>query len=157
DGWINVGAANQANWLKLVTALEHPELDDDPRFGANDRRMANLPALVEALTPLFEARTTADWLARFEAVGLPAGPVLDVMQMHADPQTLAREMVLDTDHPTLGRVQSLGHPVKYSATPVEVNRAAPLFGQHSREVLAELGYDEAAIESLVAEGAVVAA
>ena len=157
DGWINVGAANQANWEKLVKALDEPGLADDPRYAGNDRRMRNLDALVADLTPLFRGRSTTDWLARFDAVGLPAGPVLDVEQMHRDPQTLAREMVVEVAHRDLGAVSTLGHPVKYSATPAEIARGAPVLGEHSRAVLAEAGFDAARIEALVASGAVVAA
>ena len=101
DGWITVGAANQANWLKMLQAIEAPELEDDPRFATNDGRMANLAELVGALDATFRRKTSADWLARFEAAGLPAGPVLDVGEMHRDPQALARAMVTQAPHSRL--------------------------------------------------------
>lgn len=154
DGWINVGASNQATWLKLVAALEAPALASDTRFESNAARMANLPALVELLSPIFKRRTTAAWLAIFEAASMPAGPVLSIGEMLADPQTLARAMVVETDHATLGPVKTLGAPVKFSDTPSAVARAAPMLGQHTNEVLAELGYTAAEIESLRASGAV---
>jgi crotonobetainyl-CoA:carnitine CoA-transferase CaiB-like acyl-CoA transferase len=153
DGWINVGASNQATWLKLVAALEAPALDDDPRFASNAARMANLPALVEILAPLFKGRTTSAWLAIFDAVNMPAGPVLSIGEMLADPQTLARAMVVETDHATLGPVKTLGAPVKFSETPSSVTRAAPTLGQHTNDVLAELGYTIAEIEDLRTSGA----
>src|SRR6202521_3039066 len=84
DGWITVGAANQGNWLRLLEALGAPELGDDPRFANNADRMRNLPALQEALTPLFKARTSADWLHRLEEAGVPAGPLVVVGQTPAD-------------------------------------------------------------------------
>ena len=96
DGWITVGAANQGNWLRLLDALEAPQLRDDPRFSTNADRMRNLEALAAALTPLFQCRSSTDWLRRLERAGVPAGPVLDVAQMHADPQALAREMIVET-------------------------------------------------------------
>jgi len=154
DGWINVGASNQATWLKLVDALGAPALADDIRFESNAARMANLPALVELLSPMFKRRTTAAWLAIFDAASMPAGPVLSIGEMLADPQTLARAMVVETDHTTLGPVKTLGAPVKFSDTPSTVARAAPTLGQHTDEVLAELGYRAAEIESLRASGAV---
>ncbi len=154
DCWINVGAANQAAWLKLVACLDAPELAADPRFADNAARMANLAALVAALDPHLRTRTTAEWLAIFEKAGMPAGPVLSIGEMLADPQTRARGMVVETDHPVLGRVKTLGAPVKFSDTPAEVTRAAPLLGQHSREVLGEIGFSAAEIESFAASGAV---
>jgi crotonobetainyl-CoA:carnitine CoA-transferase CaiB-like acyl-CoA transferase len=156
DGWITLGAANQANWLKLVDLIEAPELGDDPRFADNHGRITHRVELAEALAPIIRVRTSADWLARLEAVGVPAGPVLDVAEMHRDPQTLAREMVTEAPHTRLGPVKTLGAPVKFSATPGGVTRGAPLLGEHTREVLAEHGYSEDEVEALIAEGAVVA-
>jgi len=157
DGWITLGAANQANWVKLIEVLDAAHLASDPRFVTNSARKANLLALNAALGPLFEQRTSADWLTRLEAAGVPAGPVLDVMQMHADPQTRAREMVVEVAHRRLGKTKSLGAPVKFSATPSAVRFGAPVLGQDTREVLREHGYADAEIDALVAAGVVIAA
>jgi crotonobetainyl-CoA:carnitine CoA-transferase CaiB-like acyl-CoA transferase len=154
DGWITVGAANQGNWLRLLEALGAPELGDDPRFANNADRMRNLPALEAALTPLFKRRTSAEWLRRLEEAGVPAGPVLDVGQMHTDPQALAREMIVETMHPTAGKVASLGLPIKFSETPGSVRRAAPVLGQHTREVLREHGFSDAEADQIAAVGAI---
>jgi crotonobetainyl-CoA:carnitine CoA-transferase CaiB-like acyl-CoA transferase len=154
DGWITVGAANQENWLRLLEALEAPELRDDPRFAANAERMRNLSTLTDTLSPLFRRRSVSEWLRRLEDCGVPAGPVLDIAQMHTDPQALAREMIVETEHPTAGPVKSIGLPIKFSETPGGVRRAAPLFGQHTGEVLQELGYSDSEIEELAKLGAV---
>jgi crotonobetainyl-CoA:carnitine CoA-transferase CaiB-like acyl-CoA transferase len=154
DGWITVGAANQENWLRLLQALEAPELGGDPRFENNAQRMGNLPALVEALTPLFQRRTVAEWLRRLEAAGVPAGPVLDIAQMHADPQALAREMIVETTHPRAGQVKAIGLPIKFSETPGSVRSAAPVFGQHTAEVLREHGFSDSEIDHMAAQGAI---
>jgi len=154
DGWITVGAANQGNWLRLLEALEAPELGYDPRFANNAERMRNLSALNAALTPLFRQRSSAEWLRSLEEAGVPAGPVLDVNQMHADPQTLAREMIVETAHPKAGRVRAIGLPIKFSDTPGDTRRAAPLLGQHTREVLRDHGFSDTQINQMAALGAI---
>jgi crotonobetainyl-CoA:carnitine CoA-transferase CaiB-like acyl-CoA transferase len=157
DGWINVGAANQRNWEKLADAIGAEALKSDPRFKNNADRMANLAALTALLDERFRTRATADWLDRLEAAGVPAGPVLSVAEMHADPQTRARDMVVRVEHSGVGPVETIGAPVKFSATPASVRRGAPRFGEHTVEVLRGLGYDQAAIANLLDAGAVAAA
>jgi crotonobetainyl-CoA:carnitine CoA-transferase CaiB-like acyl-CoA transferase len=149
DGWITVGAANQRNWERLCAILDAPELLADPRFATNADRMAHREELAEGLAGHFRDRASADWLERLEAGGVPAGPVLDVRQMHADPQTRAREMVVGVDHPTAGRVETIGLPVKFSETPGGVRRPAPRLGEHTVEVLTELGIDPADAEAML--------
>ena len=157
DGWITVGAANQANWERLLAVVGEPELASDPRFADNAARMANREALAARLAERFLARATADWLAALEEAGVPAGPVLSIAEMQRDPQTLAREMVPEVPHGRLGAVRTLGTPVKFSGTPAGLRRGAPLYGQHSREVLADYGWSAEEIAGLIAEGAVIAA
>jgi crotonobetainyl-CoA:carnitine CoA-transferase CaiB-like acyl-CoA transferase len=154
DGWITVGAANQPNWLRLLDALEAPQLGKDARFAENAGRMNHLAELTEALTPFFESRSSAEWLERLQKAGVPAGPVLDIRQMHTDPQALAREMIVETDHPTAGKVKSIGLPIKFSETPGVVTRPAPRFGQDTREILRGAGFSDAEIDRMVETGAV---
>jgi crotonobetainyl-CoA:carnitine CoA-transferase CaiB-like acyl-CoA transferase len=154
DGWITVGAANQGNWLRLVEALEAPDLRDDPSFATNADRMRNLEMLTATLTPLFKRRSSAEWLRRLEQAGVPAGPVLEVGQMHGDPQALAREMIVQTEHPTAGPVKAIGLPIKFSDTPGGVRRSAPLFGQDTREILRDHSFSDAEIEQLAEQGAI---
>ena len=155
DGWINIGAANQANWLRLVEVIDMPELADDARFVDNAMRMKNLTALVEILSERFKQRRTVDWLARLEAVGVPASPVLSIGDMLEDPQVIARDMVVEVPHSRLGQTRALGSPVKFSLTPTRISRGAPLLGEHTREILAEYGYDNGEIEALAAAGDVI--
>jgi crotonobetainyl-CoA:carnitine CoA-transferase CaiB-like acyl-CoA transferase len=154
DGWITVGAANQTNWLRMLKATGLDALAEDPRFAHNRDRMANRLELAATLAPTFRERSSADWLARLETEGVPAGPVLDVKAMHRDPQTLAREMVVEVDHARVGPMKTLGLPVKFSETPGRVHGPAPLLGEHSRAILTEAGYDAAAIDDLIARGIV---
>ncbi len=150
DGWINIGAANQANWERLIDLIGASNLNDDPRFATNNARMSNLDVLTEMLTPYFQTKTTDEWLAVLEGGGVPAGPVLSITEMHADPQARAREMIVATAHPTAGEVETLGLPVKFSQTPGGVRRPAPRLGEHGAEVLREYGYSAEEIDSLLA-------
>ncbi len=154
DGWITIGAANQKNWTRLLTAIGMEDLAEDARFAHNLDRMANRIDLAETLAPAFRRHSSAEWLARLEAGGVPAGPVLDVNAMHRDPQAIARDMVVEVEHTRVGRMTTLGLPVKFSRTPGRVHGAAPLLGEHSRAILADAGYDEAAIDDLLARGIV---
>ncbi len=154
DGWINIGGANQSNWERVAKLVGAPELIADPRFVDNSQRMANRDALAALLGDLLRRRTTRDWLRDFDAAGIPAGPIHSIAEMATDPQTLAREMVVELDHPVAGRTRALGVPVKFSATPGNVRRPAPTFGQHTREVLEQHGFDAGTIDALAAEGAV---
>ncbi len=155
DGWINVGAANQSNWRKLTECLEAPELADDARFKDGNDRMKNLAVLVEILTEHFRRRGNEEWLARLEEFGIPAGPVLDVKQVSEDPQTQAREMIREIGGDGHPPTRVLGHPVKFSAADTKIRRAAPRPGQHSAEVLTEIGYSAGQIEALTANGDVL--
>ena len=153
DGWINVGAANQRNWERLATLLAAPELLADPRFQSNRHRMQNLAALEKHLAPIFRRRSTEEWLATLAAADVPAGPVLSIDAMHRDPQALARNMVLEVRHPVAGATKAIGFPIKFSATPGEIGRPAPVLGEHTREVLSEADYAAEEIDTLFSSGA----
>src|SRR6185503_4385615 len=157
DGWINIGGANQSNWERIVKVIGRPELNDDVRFRTNGDRMKNLAALTPLIAERLRERPSAEWIREFEAAGVPVGPVNRIGDMLADPQVAAREMVLEVDHPRAGRMKTLGAPIKFSETPGSVRRPAPLLGEHTREVLTQLGYSGAQIETLQREGAVVCA
>jgi crotonobetainyl-CoA:carnitine CoA-transferase CaiB-like acyl-CoA transferase len=154
DGWIVVGGANQKNFARMLEALGAPELVSDPRFAANAGRMANLPALEAELADRFRTKPAAHWLELLENAGVPCGPVNDMLQALSDPQTVAREMVVEVQHPTAGPVQALGLPIKFSATPGEIRKAAPLLGEDTRAVLRELGFSEDEIAAFEADGSV---
>ena len=157
DRWIVVGGANAKNWARMLEAIEAPQLAQDPRFKDNAGRMANLEALVAELTARFKTKPSARWLQVLEEKGVPCGPVNDMLQALNDPQTRAREMVTTVEHATLGPVETIGLPVKFSATPGKVRTGAPLYGQHTREVLREFGLRDEEIAALEKEGAVQSA
>jgi crotonobetainyl-CoA:carnitine CoA-transferase CaiB-like acyl-CoA transferase len=157
DGWINIGGANQANWERIAEVLGHREWRDDPRFATNSARMENLESLVAAMEAVLVTRAKAEWLAAFDAAGVPAGPVHSVGEALMHPQVLARGMVADLVHPEAGATRALGSPVHFSATPTRIDRPAPMLGEHTREVLRECGYSNAVIDAFVAEGVVAVA
>jgi crotonobetainyl-CoA:carnitine CoA-transferase CaiB-like acyl-CoA transferase len=154
DGWITIGAANQANWLRLVDVLDAPELAQDRRFTTNADRMRNLASLEAELSSRLAKEPSAHWLRKLSDAGVPSGPVLDVGEMHAHPQTRARAMVVETRHATLGPVSTLGAPVKFSNSSGSIG-PAPLLGQHTREVLRGLNYDDKDIDRLASAGAII--
>jgi crotonobetainyl-CoA:carnitine CoA-transferase CaiB-like acyl-CoA transferase len=157
DGWIVVGGANQKNWLLTLDVLEAPELATDPRFVDNPGRMANLAALEAELGRRFKSKSSAHWLEALERSGVPCGPVQNMLQALTDPQTIAREMVVDVEHSSLGKVKTIGLPVKFSKTPGKVRSGAPRYGEHTRPVLAEYGFSPAEIAAMEREGVVVSA
>jgi crotonobetainyl-CoA:carnitine CoA-transferase CaiB-like acyl-CoA transferase len=155
DGWINIGAANQATWEKLPPVIERPGLADDPRFVDNAARMENLAALVGEMAPALRQRSTEEWLQRFEAAGVPAGPINDLNEMFAHPQTAARDMIVEVEHARLGTMKTIGFPVKLSNSPASIGRGAPLLGQHTREVLLQHGYTEDGVAELNSAGVII--
>jgi crotonobetainyl-CoA:carnitine CoA-transferase CaiB-like acyl-CoA transferase len=157
DGWIVVGSANQKNWLRMLEALGAPELAKDPRFISGADRMAHLHDLELELSKHFRQRPARYWLEALEQEGVPCGPVQDVVQALRDPQTTARAMVVDVPHSTLGAVQTLGLPVKFSLTPGKVHAGAPLYGEHTRDILREHGFDDDQMDAFEKSGAVVTA
>ncbi|MDP6705747.1 MAG: CoA transferase [Alphaproteobacteria bacterium] len=138
DGWLVLGAAQQNLWQKACKVLDVEHLVDDPRFKTKADRVANNKALVGLLQERFATATNQEWFEKLDAVGIPAGPVQYHDEVFQDPHVLAREMVVEVDHPTAGRQRNLGTPIKLSATPGSVRRPAPLLGEHSEEIRAEL-------------------
>ena len=154
DGWINIGGANQSNWERIAEVLGHPEWRDDPRYATNSDRMANLASLTAAMNAVLRSRSKAEWTAALDAAGVPAGPVHSIGEALTHPQTLARGMVVDLVHPQAGATRAIGCPIHFSQTPTQINRPAPLLGEHTRELLRQYRYSDAEIDAFVAQGAV---
>ncbi|MCS4296052.1 formyl-CoA transferase [Comamonas sp. BIGb0152] len=154
DGWINIGAVSQATWVGMTRVLQLEHLLEDERFASNRERMANRDLLISLITEAMRSNSTDYWVDKFEQAGVPAGPVRKIKDMLEDPQTLARDMVIEVDHPVAGQVQALGLPIKFSHGNGVTRRGAPQYGEHTAEVLQELGYSSEDIAALAASQAV---
>lgn len=142
DGYITLGTANDRLFQRLCEVLAHPEWAALPDYADATHRLRHRAELVARIEAITVVQPRAYWLARFGDHGVPCGPINDYAEAFADPQILAREMVVEIDHPTLGRMKSLGAPVKMSVTPPLATRRAPLLGEHSHDVLRAVGYDD---------------
>ena len=149
DGYITLAAANDRLFVRLCGLLGHPEWVSHPDYCDDTHRVRNREALARLIEDVTRQQPRAHWLQLFESNDVPCGPINDYDQVFKDPQVLARDMVVETDHPTLGLIRTLGSPVKLSATPLRVARQAPMLGEHTEAVLREAGCDEATIAALV--------
>ena len=154
DGYLTIGAANDRTFRRLCEALGHPEWADDPEYRDDTHRIRNREALVARIEAVLETRPRSHWLKLLDARGVPCGPINDYAEVMADPHVRARELVVETDHPTLGRIPTLGTPIKLSETPLAPGRPAPRLGQHTDEVLVDAGYGAEEIAELRRAGAV---
>jgi formyl-CoA transferase len=155
DKWFIVATGNDRQYYALCEVIGRPDLAEDTRFRFNPDRVANREALEAILADIFARRDAEDWTQALLAAGVPSGPVNSVADVFADPQVLARQMLIELRHPTLGTLKQAGFPYNFSATPAEPRRHPPLLGEHSDEVLRDLlGLGPEQIAHLRGEGAI---
>lgn len=155
DGYFNLGVGNDSLWRRFCDAMSLTDIKQDPRFAVNANRVGNREALQAILDPFFAARDLQPTLAALRKAGVPCGPINTLDQVFAEPQVLAREMVVEVDVPQAGRTKVTGVPIKLSATPGAVRTPPPSLGQHTDEVLESvLKLDAAARKKLRDEGVV---
>ena len=135
DSFLVLGAASETIWQRLCPALGRAVLAGDPRFAKNADRVENRKELIAILSEVFMTRTTADWVATLNHADVPCAPVQTIDQVFAAPQVLHRNMLVEVDHPTAGKLRMAGIPVKFSATPASVRLPPPLLGEHNDDVL----------------------
>ncbi|WP_418284256.1 CaiB/BaiF CoA transferase family protein [Halorubrum sp. DTA46] len=153
DGFINVCILNEKLWGELCEALDRPDLPEDDRFAQNADRVDHLDELEAEIEATLGEHTTDEWIEIIaEEAGVPAGPVYEVEEALSNPQIEARGTVTEIEHPELGTVPVIEHPLRYENATSGFDRAPPLLGEHNREVFGELGYSDAEIDALASEG-----
>ena len=154
DGYITCGANSNAEWKGLATALGHPEWIDDPRFNTVAARIRNIGERLELTAQILATGTSAQWLARLEANDVPCAPVHSREDVIRDAQVAANELIVESNHPHAGPMRQPRPAARFDKTPAGLHRYAPLLGEHSDEILRELGIEGQAAAELRAAGVV---
>lgn len=154
DMYVIVGAASQSLWRRLCRVLGLQDLATDARFDDQYKRVVHREELIPILQESFGQKDAATWLEALSAEGIPCAPVYTLDRTYSDPHTLARDMVVEVEHPVVGRVKTVFSPIKMSDTPPEIRLMAPVLGEHTDEVLRGLGYGDDEVATLRAEGAI---
>jgi crotonobetainyl-CoA:carnitine CoA-transferase CaiB-like acyl-CoA transferase len=154
DGLLNVVLLNPDQWGRFCAALDDPEMETDPRFATNEARLTNHTEFKRHVEKILSTASAVEWTARLEAATIAAGPVYEFHEVFEDPQVRFLGLVETMDQPGVGPVRILGFPGRASGTPPRIERPAPLLGQHTAEVLGEMGISRAEIDRLAAAGVI---
>jgi len=155
DGYVTVGANSAKLWTSFCTeVVERPDWLQDPRFADLPSRLKNVELLQDEIEAVFKSQPTAHWWAKLDAAGVPGGPVYTYEQCLEDPHVVAREMVVEMDHPKIGRMKAMGHPVKSSGELTKIRLPAPLLGQHTSAILEEIGFATGEVNAMFQGGVV---
>jgi crotonobetainyl-CoA:carnitine CoA-transferase CaiB-like acyl-CoA transferase len=153
DAYFVLGANNDRLWARLCDVIGRPDLIADARFATISDRLARVPELILEIEKQLASRSAEEWVALMLAAGIPAAPILNLADALDSDHAKARDMVMEVAHPVEGSVRSLGFPVKFSETPPIVRRSPPLLGEHSIDIMREIGIEEAGVEALRRGGA----
>ena len=149
DGYINIGAANQSNWERLLNVLDLENLNKDPEFSDSKNRQLNRKKLEKILEKIFITKSSKEWISMLIENSIPSGPIYNMKEVWEDEQVKYRKMDVKLDHPKQKNSRNIGVAVKLSKTPGKIKTPAPLYGEHSIKILKELGYSEDEIINLV--------
>jgi len=152
DGYITTGAVSDVEWQGMCRALERDEWRSDERFRTAQDRVVNVKERLELMADVLRQRSSAEWLERLDAEGVPCAPVLERHEVFEHEQIKVNETVAEYDHPVAGRIRQPRPAARFDRTPAEMTRHAPVLGEHSREILTELGLDAAALAGTGAVG-----
>jgi CoA:oxalate CoA-transferase len=153
DGQLMIAVGNNALWAKFCAAINRSELRDDPRFATNTLRTTNQQDLKRVLCETFRTKNTNEWREILDQAGVPNGPINSVDEVIKDPQVIAREMIVEVNHPRAGVTPLPGIPIKLSESPGSIRKPAPLLGQHTAEILSEtFGFSSEQIKAMEEHG-----
>ena len=154
DGYITVGTISDSEWQGFCAASGRPSLAEDPRFNTPSSRSVNATERILLMAEIIKERPTAEWLQRLDANDVPSAPVLRRNEVIANEQVLARELIVELDHPDIGWVRQPVPAARFDRTPARIQGPAPRIGEHSAAILADLGLERAEIERLATENVV---
>jgi formyl-CoA transferase len=154
DEWFNLAVGNDGQFAKLCAAIGVPELAENPLFSSNPLRVENRDALTAELHKFFREHPARHWVDLLRDQNVPCGPINTIREVFDDPQVKARGLVVEMGHPTCGEIKVVASPLRLHEAPPEYRRHPPLLGEHTEEILAELGYGADEITSLRQEGVV---
>ena len=154
DGYLMLGVGNDAQWKRFCVATKFDHLMNDPRFATNAERVSNFNETVRVVAEVMRMRSTDEWLGLLRAAGVPCSPINTLDQALEHPQVQSRALIVETEHPVLGPTKNVGYPVKFNHEPRDASRHAPLLGEHTKEVLKEMGLSTERIDALFEQGVV---
>ena len=154
DGYLMLGVGNDAQWKRFCVATKFDHLMNDPRFVTNAERVSNFNETVRVVAEVMRMRSTDEWLGLLRAAGVPCSPINTLDQALEHPQVQSRALIVETEHPVLGPTKNVGYPVKFNHEPRDASRHAPLLGEHTKEVLKEMGLSTERIDALFEKGVI---